>query len=198
MLPAVNALGQEMLTAVHPATAEITAWKTFLENYRPAPDLFGDDAYIWLTCVLALKAISSGNFGVGSVLADARGQVVAYGHNQMFAPYFRSDLHAEMVTMNVFEDRCRDCLDLIGYRLYSSLEPCPMCTVRLISSRVAAIKYAAADLRGGMARQMKQLPEFWADLGSGKNFTQAACSEVLENAAQQILMLNLDELAAKL
>jgi len=61
---------------------------------------YQDDKYIWLTNVLALKAVDSGNFGVGCILVDSSDNIIAEGHNEVFNPYFRSDRHAEMVVMD--------------------------------------------------------------------------------------------------
>jgi len=46
--------------------------KTYLLDYEFNGDC-PDDKYIWLTNVLALKAVDSGNFGVGCILVDGRG-----------------------------------------------------------------------------------------------------------------------------
>ncbi|MDL5503021.1 MAG: nucleoside deaminase, partial [Candidatus Methanoperedens sp.] len=99
-------------------------------------DACPDDKYVWLKNVLALKGVDSGNFGVGCILVDFHGNVVVQGHNEVFNPYFRSDRHAEMVVMDEFEDTHRDIPMIQGFTLYTSLESCPMCFVRLITSGV--------------------------------------------------------------
>src|SRR5262249_22052137 len=58
-----------------------------------------------VACQEALLAASRGNYGVGAVLVDPQGTVVEQGQNAVFYPHFRSDLHAEMVALNAFEDR---------------------------------------------------------------------------------------------
>jgi len=85
----------------------ISKWKTRLQYYE-FKEAYPDDKYVWLTDVLALKAVDSGNFGVGCILVDLHGNVVFQGHNEVFNPYFRSDRHAEMVVMDDFEDTHRD------------------------------------------------------------------------------------------
>src|SRR5262245_27729585 len=81
------------------------------------------DEEVGLTvCREALAAARQGNYGVGAVLLDATGQAVALGRNQVFAPQFRSDLHAEMVTMNAFEMQYANVANLWGYTLISSME----------------------------------------------------------------------------
>jgi len=52
--------------------------------------------------------------------------------------------------------------------LYASIEPCPMCTVAIISSRIERVVVAAPDEQGGaLARErLAALPPAWSSLGS--------------------------------
>jgi tRNA(Arg) A34 adenosine deaminase TadA len=159
---------------------------------------YSDDGNIWFTCIFALKAVVSGNFGIGALLTNSRGTIVAYGHNKVFNPYFRSDRHAEMVVLDQFEDEHRRTRKLGTFSLYTSLEPCPMCLARLITSGIGVVKYAAADPAGGMIHIMKNLPDVWLDLSRKRIFTTAECSDSLSEIAQEIFLLNADELNKKL
>ena len=193
----IRELGLQGLVKIDPENESIVKWKIWLNNYRFDHE-YPDDSYIWLTDVLALMAVNYGNFGVGSVLIDGNGDVVVQGHNEIFNPYFRSDRHGEMVVMDKFEDTHRDAAKPEGYTLYTSLEPCPMCMARLITSVVNRVLYAAPDMAGGMVHRMKDLPPFWIELGEGKVFAQVECSQELINAASEIFLLNLGELFEKL
>ncbi len=82
--------------------------------------------------------------------------------------------------------------------LYTSLEPCPMCMARLITSAVNRVLYAAPDMTGGMVHRIEDMPPFWIELGEGKVFSHARSSQELINAANEIFLLNLDELFEKL
>lgn len=193
----ISEAGQQWLAKIEPTDEGINTWKEYLRNYQASAN-HGDDAYAWLTCILALEAVNAGNFGVGAILIDGAGHVVAQGHNQIFSPYFRSDRHAEMLVMDDFEDAHPDLSRLDGYTLYTTHEPCPMCLVRLITSRVHKILFAAPDLSGGMVHKMDDLPPFWLELAQGKMFRQAECSPDLANAANQIFLLNLEELNSRI
>src|SRR5262249_18495906 len=162
-----------------------------LVSYRPDPK-HTDDSYAWLTCALALQGVATGNFGVGAILVDDGGnQILAQGHNEIFNPRFRSDRHAEMVVMDCCENTTSE---PIGGTLYTSVEPCPMCLVRLSSSAVRRVFYVAPDLSGGMVSRLDALPPFWTQMAQGKVFGQARCSADLIRAANDILLLNLEEL----
>ena len=155
---------------------------------------FIDDSYAWLCCILALKASGKGNFGIGCILVDHEGQVVIEGHNEVFNPYFRSDRHGEMVVINSFENKHKGCISLGKYTLYSSLESCPMCLTRLITSGVGNVSYVAPDMTGGMVHKIKDLPAVWHQLAENQIFDQAKCSDDLIDVSFQIFLLNAEEL----
>src|SRR5262249_37694257 len=123
--------GRQILRKIRSQPAAIEA---FISTAQALSTTVSDaeSAYCWLSCVLALRALSQGNFGVGALLVDASGSIVATGGNQMFVPRFRSEAHAEMVVMNEFESRRTAVAHLARYRLFTSLESCPMCLVRLV------------------------------------------------------------------
>lgn len=155
---------------------------------------FADEPQVWLSGVLALRAAAMGNFGVGALLVDGNGAVVAIGHNQLFHPHFRSDRHAEMSVMEVFEDAFPERAAIADHTLYTSLEPCPMCTVRLATASLGRIVYAAPDEAGGMASRPEELPAFWRELALDKRFAAADCSAELRQIALDIFLSNCADL----
>jgi tRNA(adenine34) deaminase len=134
----------------------------------------------------AIAAARAGNGGIGAVLIDPDGQEVARAHNQVFKPYFRSDLHAEMNVITQFEDRRRNSGPLNGYVLFTSLEPCPMCVIRIGFAGIARVHYLAADAEGSVARTLEGLAPVWARLARQVAFTEADCSPKLKTLASQI------------
>ncbi len=193
----IRDIGQRRLAAIRPVTEGVGLWKAYLMDYEPLAE-YPDDPYVWLTCTLALESVDTGNFGVGCILVDDGGDPVVQGHNQVFHPYFRSDRHAEMVVMERFEDANPEPVGLQAYTLYSSLEPCPMCLVRLIGSGIDKVLFAAADPEGGMVDRFDDLPPFWRGLARGKTFGRARCAPGLVDAAFRIFLLNLDALTARI
>ena len=193
----IRKIGLEELAKINPTNKNAFEWKTWLTDYQFNHE-YPDDSYIWLTNILALRAINHGNFGVGCVLIDVNGNIVVQGHNEVLNPYFRSDRHAEMVVMDKFEDVHRGNNKKESYTLYTSLEPCPMCLIRLITSDINTVLHAASDIMGGMVHKMQNVPPFWIELYNGKVFSQANCSQELINAANDIFLINANELLEKI
>jgi tRNA(Arg) A34 adenosine deaminase TadA len=194
---AVRERGQQHLHNLQSSGGAVGQWREFLAGYQPQVQ-YPDDAYAWLTCTLALEGIASDNFGVGAILVDAGGQIVAQGHNQVFHPYFRSDRHAEMVVLDSWEDGRAQVPWPGGLTLFTSLESCPMCLVRLACADVSRVLFVAEDAIGGMVQRMDNLPPAWLALAQTKTFAQAQCSPELIHAAGQIFQINLQELNARL
>ena len=150
------------------------------------------------TCREALAAAREGNYGVGAILLDPAGEIVQRGRNQAFQPLFRSDLHAEMVVMNAFENSCRASADMRGYTLVCSLEPCPMCLGRLLIAGVEQVKFLARDELGGMVSHIDHLPTAWQNLRRRQQFVEAEVSEELRALSLELFLLNLEALRTKL
>ena len=193
----ITDLGQEHLKLIGSTSTAITKWKQRMGAYKLS-DMYPDDGYAWLACVLALKAVDHGNFGVGCILVDGNGNVIIQGHNEVFSPYFRSDRHAEMVVIDKFEDTYQELPSPSGYTLYTSLESCPMCMSRLITSRIRKVYHVAPDMDGGMIHLRENLPEIWKSLANGQQFDQARCSPKLVEAAEEIFRINASVLNLRL
>ena len=163
---------------------------------EPARDR--DQRFGLLACGEALAAAKNGNYGVGAVLVNPAGEVIEKGQNSVFFPHFRSDLHAEMVVMNSFEERHPTAEHMRGYTLIASLEPCPMCMARLLVAGVQVVKYLAHDELAGMVRQREQLPTAWKRLWQRQEFALADVSENLRRFALDVFLLNLDACRQKI
>jgi tRNA(adenine34) deaminase len=105
----------------------------------------------------AMKAESHGDIPIGAILLDDRGEVVASDHNR------REELgdataHAEML---VISRRSRELGQwrLTGHTLVVTLEPCAMCAMAAVWSRIDNIVYGAADLKAGAAWSLFNIPQ---------------------------------------
>ncbi len=193
----IRELGQNRLKDLQSNHSAVEYWRRFLADYQLQAK-HSDDPYAWLTCTLALEGVARDNFGVGAILVDTGGQIVAQGHNQVFHPYFRSERHAEMVVLDSWEDGRPQVPWPGGLTLFTSLESCPMCLVRLACADVSRVLFVAEDAIGGMVQRMESLPSAWLMLAQTKTFAQAQCSPELVHAAGQIFQINLQELNARL
>lgn len=168
-----------------------------VQSFVPDPE-YPHDTFIIITLYEAIAAAKEGNFGVGAVLIRENGEIIQRDHSHVFKPYFRSDLHAEMDVMMKFEEHFKGIENLKGFILYTSLEPCPMCLARLISSGIRKIYYAAIDKNGGMVHRLKYMPPFWIGLAQRQEFGLAQCSPELRDIALQIFLSTADENNKKL
>ena len=191
--PTYVSQGKAILDTLSPESEIIEDWKSMLGDYAFEPGRT-DDPPSWLTCVLALKAASMGNFGVGSLLLAPDGTIAAMGHNEVFSPTFRSCAHAEMVVMDEFEKQHRKRRDLSGYTLYSSLESCPMCMTRLIIAGVGRVLHLAWDEHGGMVHIKDNLPDIVREFAEKQDFSLADCSDELKKAAWDIFDISREDL----
>jgi len=151
------------------------------------------DRFIVVAVREAILAAREGNFGVGAVLATVSGEIVERGHNRVFSPHFRSDMHAEMDVMTRFEEMHPSIAGVKGFVLFSSLEPCPMCLTRLINSGVNTVYYAAVDEDGGMVSRMSQMPPEFLELAQGRHFELADCSSELAETAKLVFLSTVKE-----
>jgi tRNA(adenine34) deaminase len=131
---------------------------------------------------LAWEAYLAGTIPVGSVVADADGRVVTRGRNRIFEPpghgLSGSRLaHAEVDALSQLPVTAR-------YRdhvLYSTLEPCLLCTAATLLATVGRIEYAASDPFGGgcsgaidTAHWRRSAPEIAVPLGGWPGGLSAA------------------------
>jgi tRNA(adenine34) deaminase len=95
----------------------------------------------------AAKAVDHGDVPVGAVLLDRAGAVVATDHNR------REELgdataHAEMLVLSAGSRESGD-WHLDGHTLVVTLEPCAMCAMAIVWSRIDRIVFGAADPKAG-------------------------------------------------
>lgn len=96
---------------------------------------------------LAWDSLRTGSIPVGAVLADPAGQIIAIGRNRRrdkTAPAGElagsAIAHAEMNALATLAPN-----DYSEYTLYTTLEPCLLCTSALRIARIGTVRYAAPD-----------------------------------------------------
>ena len=155
------------------------------------------EGFCWLSVIQSLIASSKNTFGVGAVIVDANGKVIVEGHNQVFNPYFRSDLHAEMVVLNKLENLRKSEEPPVNYTLYTSLEPCMMCLGRSIFSRIGHLYFVAKDPHGGVINNT-HIPFTLANLMEQQVIQEAACQLALKDISSRIVAFSVQQLVDKL
>ena len=106
---------------------------------------------------LADAAAKQGEVPVGALLVSPNGKILAEAHNRTRA---LSDptAHAEMLVLReagVFLSDWR----LEEHTLYSTLEPCAMCTGAAVLSRVSRLVFGACDPKSGMCGSLENLAQ---------------------------------------
>lgn len=102
----------------------------------------------WRACIEeAWESWCEGSAGVGAVIVDGDGHIVARGRNRRHDP--RGDEHSLRGTRYAHAEMCAlaalppgPCDD---YTLYSTFEPCVMCAGAIMLSGIPRVRYAAAD-----------------------------------------------------
>ncbi len=95
----------------------------------------------------ARAAADRGEVPVGAVLVSPQGNVVARAGNRT-RELSDPTAHAEVL---VIRAGCHAAGSerLIGYDLYVTLEPCPMCAAAISNARIDRLYYGAADPKSG-------------------------------------------------
>lgn len=158
----------------------------YLKEFIPAPE-FSDDKYARAANIQALKSVMEGGYGIGSVLVNKEGEIIAEAHNSQIQKH-RSDLHAEMTLLTNFENsrQAKKYVDVYIYKpgltVFSSAEPCPMCFVR-ISITSCDTKYCTPGPEDGMVTRVNYLPSYWKDLALRKDVKLGDCSPEMQKIA---------------
>lgn len=191
--------------ACHAETHEnLAANNTTLDEIQSSIDSFSPvksaDRFALAALQEALDAAREGNYGYGAVLVnESTDEIVERGHNHVFYPYFRSDLHAEMDVLNKYEERMKASGPSTGgLVLYCSGEPGPMGLGRIINSGISKMYYLAGSQDSGMVHMMDCLPPIWQEMAKGRDYRQADCSPELVNLSESIINYSNEELNQQL
>lgn len=158
----------------------------YLKEFKPAEE-FSDDKYARAANLQALKSVMEGGYGIGSVLVNDKGEIIAEAHNSQIQKH-RSDLHAEMTLLTDFENsrQAKKYVNVYIYKpgltVFSSAEPCPMCFVR-ISITSCDTKYCTPGPEDGMVTRVNYLPSYWKDLALRKDVKLGDCSPEMQKIA---------------
>jgi tRNA(adenine34) deaminase len=172
-----------------------------IQAYTPDP-AYAHDVWGKIAVAEAIQATKEGNIGVGSCVVK-EGSLVIRDHNRQFMPYFRGDLHGEMVSLNRLEDLLKDdpSPNMRAYSFFSLQAPCPMCMLRLVTSGVGRIYHVYSDTGTpdqGDLSSLERLPPVWGELAKRQEIGEADCSPELKEISRQAFLLSVSVAAEKM
>lgn len=157
------------------------------------PDPFSAEEYFSILLRRARAAEREGNYAIAAAVAARHGglELIALGANSLFAghnPIGHAETNAIMLLRSLAVTG-RDRLDEVLARgeadgslvvraapddrsetvLYTTLEPCPMCTVCIINTGIDRVVIAAEDPPSGSLapERLASLPALWPELALG-------------------------------
>jgi cytosine deaminase len=174
------------IQADDPVKIILQKMQNYLVAFQPAEE-YSDDMYAKEANLQALKSVLQGGYGIGSVLVDKDGKIIAAAHNMQIQKH-RSDLHAEMTLLTNFEESClaKKYVNIYIYRpgltVFSSAEPCPMCFIR-INTTGADTKYCTPGPDDGMVSRVDYLPPAWKEMAMKRKVSLGDCSPIMQKIA---------------
>lgn len=157
--------------------------EVYLIAFQPAAE-YPDDEYAKAANLQALKSVMQGGYGIGSVLIDQEGKIIAEAHNSQIQKN-RSDLHAEMTLLTNFEKshKARKYMNMYVYKpgliVFSSAEPCPMCFIR-INITGSDTKYCTPGPDDASVNNIEYLPPYWKEMALKRKVSIGDCSPVMQ------------------
>lgn len=108
---------------------------------------FMDQYFMDMAYQQAVLAAERNEVPVGAVLVDANNVVLAEDGNRI-VELSDPSAHAEMLVIRK-ASQLLGTPRLIDCRIYSTLEPCPMCATVIAFARLQAVHFGAPDPKGG-------------------------------------------------
>ncbi len=164
--------------------------------YQPDPEKYPHDIPSIISIEEGIRAGRMGNVAVGGCLLKGD-EVVLRDVSKALAPYHRTDLHVEMVLLNVLEDRLCDVPTprMRDYTLFTSQEPCPMCLARICFNQVGKTYYVYRDgssPEAGEQTNWDRLPPGFRGLGSRLVIEEARCAPELKEISRQVWLNSIE------
>jgi tRNA(Arg) A34 adenosine deaminase TadA len=160
--------------------------QSYLVSFQPSPE-YPDDIYARAANLQALKSVMEGGYGIGAILLNQEGKIIAQSHNNQIQKH-RSDLHGEMSLLTNFEESriAKKYMNMYIYKpgltVFSSAEPCPMCFIR-INTTGADTKYCTPGPDDGMVSRTDYLPPAWKEMAVKRKVSIGNCSPAMQKIA---------------
>ena len=171
------------IKAEDPVNVILQKIEDYMVVFMPGEE-YSDDIYAKAANIQALKSVIQGGYGIGSVLINQEGKIIAEAYNSQIQKH-RSDLHAEMTLLTNFEEsrQAKKYMNIYIYRpgmiVFSSAEPCPMCFIR-INTTGSDTKYCTPGPDDGMVSRIDYLPPYWKEMALKRKVDIGDCSPVMQ------------------
>jgi tRNA(adenine34) deaminase len=117
----------------------------------------------WQVCLEeAWTAYRAGSIPIGAAITDAAGVIAACGRNRIYEREAEERhlhghrlAHAEMNALNALDYRA---VDPRACTLYTTTEPCPLCTGAIRMTKIGVVRYAARDTAAGSTALLEATP----------------------------------------
>jgi tRNA(Arg) A34 adenosine deaminase TadA len=154
------------------------------------------------------QAREAGNYGIAAafVLRSGGREIVCFGRNTVFSEGDPAG-HAEMNALalarrlattgegatdgtTLVRPAPHDRLETL---LYTTLEPCPMCTVALLNAGVQRVLLAQPDAAGGALLHLDRLPDIWSRFAEVRGLEVATAGDLPAELLDLLTRLFLDD-----
>ena len=135
---------------------------------------------------LALEAEQEGNLPIGSVISlDA--DIIAEGKNAIWVPQYDPNRHAEIealrqVPQHLWEYSRR-------MTLYTTLEPCLMCTGAILLHHIGRVMYGSSDYFGGASNVFGHMSTYFEEEASRTEWIGPAHAEGCDPLFERVMKL---------
>jgi len=145
-----------------------------------------DRTYLHCAVQQAQKAKQAGNLPIGAVIV-LNDTVVAQGQNSIWMPQLSPTRHAEIEALEAIPPKMRPFTPQMS--LYTTLEPCVMCTGAILLNRIGRVVFGALDSRGGASCTLNHLPPAFERLFKSINWIGPALPEFCDPLDRQVATL---------
>lgn len=162
-------------------------------------ELNGEAGFVREAVRQACKAALEGNYGIGAVVVH-EAKIVARGQNRLGEEDnpMHHVLHAEMDALRDYHEKTRPA-DRLHSELcvYTTLEPCSMCTCGMLNTGVRKAVAGSADpWAGQLISHPEAMPPLWRELlkQSGTEHKIAEVVPALREACNKVFLVTKDAL----
>jgi tRNA(adenine34) deaminase len=135
---------------------------------------------------LALEAEKQKNLPIGAVIT-LDGEIIAEGKNAIWYPQYNPNRHAEIEALRDVPQRYWK--SFRNMTLYTTLEPCLMCTGAILLHRIGRVLYGSADGYGGASQIFDHIPTFFKEEVSKIEWIGPAYPEECDKLFQRVMKL---------